>query len=85
MSAPCGGCPPCCNQCPFSGKAEAHSGGAVTEVVSSKAYGCAKGARSVVIDEYGTLGLMSSDGFHPITAEGSDFLQSTGNSLAAFC
>lgn len=80
MSAPCGGCPPCCASCIFSGVGEVPAG-TVATILSSAEYGCVRGGDDIVHHD-GKLGQMRDGAFHPVTEAGQRFLEETRNHLA---
>lgn len=86
-SAPCGGCPPCCNGCTWS-PAGLGATKIETVVVPAAAYGCVRPDGGDVVIAQGpdgaTLGQMRRGSFHPVTPEGASFLRRSGNALAAF-
>lgn len=79
MSAPCGGCPPCCKRCVFAAAPKpAPTTSAL--IVDEATYGCVHGGK--VVHDGGTIGLLRAEGFHPVTPEGSAFLRNSQNPLA---
>lgn len=85
-SAPCGGCPPCCNQCVFDNKATALASSVQpTVVVAAQGYGCIRPDGGDVVKADGVLGMMRGENFHPVTFQGARFLRANGNALAAHC
>lgn len=80
-NSPCGGCPPCCEECVFD--SEAGTGGSLVQVlVSKKDYGCVKSHGAVGLNSQGQLGQQRSTGFHPVTVEGQKHLEDSRNLLA---
>ena len=84
MPAPCGGCPPCCDQCVFSPQSVTVSGRTVpTVVVEQAVYGCVRPDAGDVVRYGGSLGQMRAGAFHRVTDVGAAFLATTNNELAA--
>lgn len=81
-NSPCGGCPPCCDQCVFTPVAEQVPSNRDV-VVPAAEYGCVKGFGDVIVAD-GQLGQMRGDDFHPVTDAGAEHLRTTGNPLAQF-
>ncbi len=82
--SPCAGCPPCCPGCIFDMK-PAGPATNVTVLLSTKEYGCIRPDAGPLVIAGGTLGMMRSNEFHPVTQEGVKFLRQSGNELAAHC
>jgi hypothetical protein len=84
MTAPCGGCPPCCKNCVFSAD-PADAATSIITVMPKEEYGCVRPDGGAVVTMGGTLGMMRGQHFHPVTPGGAQFLRKSGNSLAALC
>jgi len=84
-SAPCGGCPPCCNLCVFEKIPQRPANPHVTTVAAKANYGCIRRDGGDVVLAGGRLGMMRGDYFHPISVEGVAFLHSNGNPLGNYC
>jgi hypothetical protein len=80
-NSPCGGCPPCCNNCTFAASPKAALEQVPTTIVNGDTYGCVRGHGDIVTMG-GTLGQLRSTGFHPVTPDGARFLRKSGNALA---
>ncbi len=88
MSAPCGGCPPCCNDCVFTPPDEGvrtPRGVKVVVIMKKAEYGCVRPDGGDVVVMNDTLGMMRGENFHPVTLHGSAFLKASENPLAAHC
>ena len=85
-TAPCGGCPPCCNQCVFDNQATALASTIQPIIiVPAVQYGCVRTDGGDVVKADGILGMMRGENFHPVNLAGAAFLRATGNQLATHC
>jgi hypothetical protein len=86
MSAPCGGCPPCCSSCVFSPAPSKTLSRRrrVRVIVPAEEYGCVRpDGGPIVKASGGSIGMMRHGGrFHPVSPEGAVFLRKSGNPLA---
>ncbi len=87
MNAPCGGCPPCCQDCVFdNANGRAVEASTQVVVVMPKAdYGCVRPNGGNVVTVDGKLGMMRKENFHAVTDRGAAFLHSEKNPLAVHC
>lgn len=84
MSAPCGGCPPCCTQCVFTPNPRPLP--AQHAIIATKQeYGCVRPDGGAVVMAEGLLGMVRGESFHPVTGEGAEFLYATGNRFSKYC
>lgn len=75
----CGGCPPCCKNCVFDHRGQAHT----EEIeVALKDYGCHRDPDSRLVRLEGQLGLLARGLFYGLTDNGLDFLRATKNPIA---
>ncbi len=79
--APCGGCPPGCDKCVFTKEPQLFRVHART-ILTPDEYGCVHGG--AIVQSRGTLGILRTDGFRPITVAGAAFLRETANPLAQY-
>ena len=77
MTAPCGGCPPCCEKCVFSNEAESIQQGDFELVMEQ--YGCVHDENSQIVSSKEKTGLLTRNGFFPLKDESVSWLASQGN------
>ncbi len=85
MAAPCGGCPPHCNDCVFSPLPEKMVDEPAQIILARSAYNCTRPDGGAVVKIHGTPGMMRGGHFHPVTERGKAFLRRNNNPLAVHC